>query len=143
MKLIKPSFEIIDKSAYPSMLEFIEHIGRVCYKSEDKIGSGTAEKFISRIIKSGHESVLEHSVHVFKITFESEREKEQTIKNINEIINNTIGFNWTNGHESVIISFNIRTLRDAKRRINNKLVNALVMKVGSQCPVLYRDLANK
>jgi thymidylate synthase (FAD) len=38
----------------------IEKIGRICYKSEDRITYDSAEKFIRNIIKSGHESVIEH-----------------------------------------------------------------------------------
>ncbi len=57
MKIVKPSFEIIDHS---SLLTTIERAGRTCYKSEDKIDEGTAEPFISRIKNFKHESVLEH-----------------------------------------------------------------------------------
>ena len=42
------------------MLRRIERIGRVCYKSEDRIEEGSAEKFIRGIIRRGHESVIEH-----------------------------------------------------------------------------------
>lgn len=38
----------------------IEKAGRTCYKSEGKIGDGSAHKFIRGIIARGHESVLEH-----------------------------------------------------------------------------------
>ena len=38
----------------------IELAGRTCYKSEDKITADSAGKFIITLIKSGHESVLEH-----------------------------------------------------------------------------------
>lgn len=40
-------------------LERIERAGRTCYKSEEKAGEDT-EKFLRKITKSGHESVLEH-----------------------------------------------------------------------------------
>ena len=60
MKIIAPSIEIIYAPNYDTMLKKIERIGRVCYKSEDKIGDGTAEGFIRGIIKRGHESVIEH-----------------------------------------------------------------------------------
>lgn len=33
---------------------------RTCYKSEDKITDGSAEKFVRGIIKRGHEAVIEH-----------------------------------------------------------------------------------
>ncbi len=60
MKIIPPSVEIIDELDGAAILRKLELCGRVCYKSEDKITDGSAEKFIANIIKRGHESVLEH-----------------------------------------------------------------------------------
>ena len=60
MNVIQPSIEIINAPDYGAMLKKIERIGRVCYKSEDKITDTSAEGFIRSIIKRGHESVIEH-----------------------------------------------------------------------------------
>lgn len=60
MKIISPSFKIMDEINGTEMLRKIELCGRVCYKSEDAITEESAEKFIRNIIRSGHESVLEH-----------------------------------------------------------------------------------
>lgn len=60
MKIIKPSFEIMKTMSREDILKHIEKCGRVCYKSEDKITDDSAGKFVRNIIKSGHESVLEH-----------------------------------------------------------------------------------
>lgn len=60
MIAIKPSAEILSGKNYHQMLENIERIGRVCYKSEDAIHPGSAEQFIRNIITRGHESVIEH-----------------------------------------------------------------------------------
>jgi thymidylate synthase (FAD) len=60
MKIIKPSIEILDNITPVEVLKKLELCGRVCYKSEDKITDESAVKFISNIIKWGHESVLEH-----------------------------------------------------------------------------------
>lgn len=60
MRVIKPSVEIIDMDDYDKIIKKIEKIGRVCYKSEDNIADGTAERFIGNILKRGHESVIEH-----------------------------------------------------------------------------------
>ena len=60
MKIIKPSVEIVAMPDYPEALRIIEAAARTCYKSEDKIGPGSAEKLIRHCIKRGHESVLEH-----------------------------------------------------------------------------------
>ena len=59
MILIKPSHKILFIS--PKPLETIEIAGRTCYKSEDKITEGSAEKFVKMIIKRGHHSVIEHA----------------------------------------------------------------------------------
>ena len=42
------------------LLQDIERIGRVCYKSEHRITSSSAAPFVRNIIERGHESVLEH-----------------------------------------------------------------------------------
>jgi len=43
------------------VLKHIEAAGRTCYKSEDKITPDSAAKFVKMILKSGHESVVEHA----------------------------------------------------------------------------------
>lgn len=60
MKIIKPYYEIIDDLNGDEILKRIERAGRTCYKSEDKITSDSAKKFVATIIKSGHTSVIEH-----------------------------------------------------------------------------------
>ena len=60
MKIIEPSVEVLDNLDGQAILKKIEKIGRVCYKSENNITDDSAERFIQNIIKSGHESVLEH-----------------------------------------------------------------------------------
>jgi len=42
------------------ILTNIEKAGRTCYKSENRITAESAEKFVANLIKSGHESVIEH-----------------------------------------------------------------------------------
>lgn len=60
MKIIKPSFEILGGPDPSAILRNIEAFGRVCYKSEGNITPESAAPFIRRILKSGHESVIEH-----------------------------------------------------------------------------------
>ena len=60
MKIIEPSVELINAPSYETLMATIEAAGRTCYKSEDKITEGSAEKFIRGIIKRGHEAVIEH-----------------------------------------------------------------------------------
>jgi len=61
MKVIRPSYEILYLPEPDEILRVIEIAGRTCYKSEHKISHDSAKEFIRRIIKSGHESVIEHS----------------------------------------------------------------------------------
>lgn len=57
MKIVKQSHEIL---SYPdNVLQDIEIAARTCYKSEDKITKGSAEKLVARLLKSGHEAMLE------------------------------------------------------------------------------------
>lgn len=60
MKILSPSFELLDHPDGPALLQKIELAGRVCYKSEAKITPDSAAGFVRRILKNGHESVLEH-----------------------------------------------------------------------------------
>ena len=62
MIIVKPSVELVGGNV--GLFDRPKHVelcGRVCYKSEDKITEGSAEKFIAGIIKRGHEAVLEHA----------------------------------------------------------------------------------
>lgn len=68
MRLIKPSFEIIEQQ--PGILGLykqIELAGRTCYKSEDKITPDSAAAFVDRMIKSGHGAMLEHGTVYLRI----------------------------------------------------------------------------
>lgn len=60
MKAIEPRFEVLDNLDEEEVLKKIELMGRVCYKSEGRITEESANQFIANIIKSGHESVIEH-----------------------------------------------------------------------------------
>ena len=60
MKIIEPYIELEDKIDGQAILKKIERIGRVCYKSENRITKDSAERFVKSILDRGHESVLEH-----------------------------------------------------------------------------------
>lgn len=61
MKLIKPSFEILEQECgLEGIHKIIELAGRVCYKSESNIRENSTKEFVDRMIKSGHGAMLEH-----------------------------------------------------------------------------------
>lgn len=68
MKLIKPSFEIIEQQpGLEGVYKQIEQAGRTCYRSEDKITEDSAKSFVDRMIKSGHGAMLEHGTVYLQI----------------------------------------------------------------------------
>jgi len=60
MKVVEPYFEILHMAEGEEILRLLELAARTCYKSEDKIARGTAAEFLKRLLKTGHESVIEH-----------------------------------------------------------------------------------
>jgi len=62
MKIVKAGYEILTKVDPLEQLKLIERIGRVCYKSEDKITDDgeSAKRFVAMLIKNGHEAMIEH-----------------------------------------------------------------------------------
>ena len=57
MKIIDQSHEIL--SVPDGLLRTLEKVGRTCYKSEDKITSGSAAKFVATLIRRGHHAMIE------------------------------------------------------------------------------------
>lgn len=66
MKIIKPSFKVIPHIEPAEVLMTLEEIGRTCYLSEsnDKVSSAD---FIRKVLKRGHESVIEHMSFTVRI----------------------------------------------------------------------------
>ncbi|OPJ64601.1 FAD-dependent thymidylate synthase [Clostridium oryzae] len=61
MNCIKPGFIIESEIDGDKILKQIEKVARTCYKSEDRITSDSAAKFVGGLIKRGHEAMIEHS----------------------------------------------------------------------------------
>lgn len=61
MRVIEPSYKIeTDPTVMYGALVDIERAGRTCYKSESLMDETSARAFVSKIMKSGHHSVIEH-----------------------------------------------------------------------------------
>ena len=67
MRIIESYFEFMEEIKGDDILKRIEKVGRVCYKSEDRITEDSAKKFVANILKRGHESVIEHEKVSVKI----------------------------------------------------------------------------
>ena len=119
MKLINSNYEIMEPVDYSldNLYKFVELCGRVCYKSEDRITSDSATKFVNRMIKSGHTSVLEHGTVYLKIRLDSNCTQE--FKNWYNDIFSTFDYSpysivskllSVNGYEIMYITTNLRVL---------------------------------
>lgn len=109
MRLIKPSFEIIEQNPkniiIPDDMEIgpkmtkqelidavyrqIEIAGRTCYKSEDKITPDSAKKFVERMVKSGHGAMLEHGTVYLFLTMSSRQQYFKYCSNPYSVANST------------------------------------------------------
>ena len=68
MKLIKANFNIIEQGpSIDGIYKIIEQVGRVCYKSENKITETSAKPFVDSMIKSEHYAMLEHGTVYLKL----------------------------------------------------------------------------
>lgn len=64
MILIRPHFKILNLNANLSLIELA---GRTCYKTEGNISVNSASEFISKRLRDGHETIIEHSSVTVKI----------------------------------------------------------------------------
>lgn len=68
MNVLSPEAKIIDKERINGLdvLKRIEKVGRVCYKSEDKITEDgeSAKKFVRMLIKNEHEAMIENTDNI-------------------------------------------------------------------------------
>lgn len=64
MKLIEPSYEILTPIDTQEFYKIIERAARTCYKSEDKITEGSAEKLVDKLVKSGHHAMIEFAPNI-------------------------------------------------------------------------------
>lgn len=73
MRLINPSVNLIKQNpGLSGIYQIIEKIGRVCYKSEDKITEDSAKPFVERMVKSQHLAMLEHGTVYLAVPYNNE-----------------------------------------------------------------------
>ncbi len=65
MNIIQPGFAIEERDELRGGLAIIERAARTCYKTEDKITEGSAERMVRMLIQRHHEAMLEHGDYIF------------------------------------------------------------------------------
>ena len=67
MLVVEPNVELVSNQSYEDMLRVNELAIRNCYRSENKISEGSAEKLVRNMVKLGHGAMLEFADVTFHI----------------------------------------------------------------------------
>ena len=62
MQVIEPSWEIWDRKINTDIYRKIEDAARICYKSETNSENASIGKLTAKLVKSGHEAMLNMTV---------------------------------------------------------------------------------
>ena len=111
MIAIKPFAEIMDVDFGVDVLKKIEFVGRTCYKSTDKITDESAPKFVSNLIKRGHEAMVEHASFCFEIDYGVYLNMKSVIHMLS-VEHNFKSFMRITMGERILMSGNVRAWRD-------------------------------
>lgn len=116
MKIVNASHEIMPHPGINegSILRHIERIGRVCYKSEDKITDTSAETFVGNIIKRNHGAVVEHGSLLFMMNWETNAEIQHHVHFLESVfgLRSFLRFTSDSANERYIVSGNVRAWRE-------------------------------
>jgi len=136
MKIIPPSFEILDDLDRQSLAVRIEACGRICYKSEDKITESSAEPFIEKIIRHGHNSVTEMAVLTLRVTAPD----EAVINGFLAVIPRYLLIDRTGGLD-LLITGSVRGFRELYLfHPDVPMVQAISAYLAGRHPLFYVDL---
>jgi len=107
--------KILNVSSQPiDQLILIELAGRTCYKSDKNITPNSAKKFVTSLIKSGHEAMIEFSWLTFKLP-------KDKFKNINpwliDLLKNEIPIKITETDNYFLVSGNFRSFRNMLKQL--------------------------
>lgn len=121
MKVIKQSAHIVTDWPRMNLYERCEFAGRISHASENKIKEGSAEEFVRRMVKLGHESVFEFARVMCKETGE-----------------------WAL-YPNKKRYFNVRTLREQVRMLMNKEIPNVTIfflkEIFEKYPIFFSDLS--
>ncbi len=110
----------------------IEYAGRICYRSDAKMGHNPT--FIDLRVREGHEDIIEHVRFVFRV------EGQPLDRELLMLISlPTVEFSDL-GDDAWIISLNARNVRDFWRSSNSDLAAELARLSGPITPAVFRDL---
>jgi len=110
----------------------IEYAGRVCYRSDAKMGHNPT--FIDLRVREGHEDIIEHVRFIFRVT------GQPLDRDVLLLISlPTVEFTDL-GNDAWIFSMNARNVRDFWRRSDSPLAAELARLAFPITPAVFRDL---
>lgn len=157
MKIVNPSVEVLRTGLEKDFMtpeQFIEKVGRTCYKSEDKITAESAPKFVHSLLLRGHEAMIEHWTLIFMVEdYECFAEIRTDIDGVCKPLDDDnpkaedafvpkIRFTDNGNDRRYIISGNIRSWRDFIRAAerNYTFVPGFLFEVMDTAPIFFEDL---
>ena len=136
MKVIAQYFEILEDLDKQSLSIRIEACGRICYKSEYKITSESAEPFIRNIIKHGHNSVTEMAVLTLKVLYDT----ESIVSQFFNLMPKFLLVDRVDKKE-LLITGSVRAFRELyQANPTVKMVKAIAEYLSRRHPLFYEDL---
>ncbi len=110
----------------------IEYAGRVCYRSDAKMGHNPT--FIDLRVREGHEDIIEHVRFVFRV------EEQPLDREVLMLVSlPTVEFTDL-GDDAWIFSMNARNVRDFWRSSDSELAAEFARLSGPITPAVFRDL---
>ena len=113
MNIIKPRFMIEERDELRGGLAIIEKAARTCYKSEDKIKDGSAERMVVSLRQRQHYAMLEHGDYIFELT--DYHILDHVVYSLRRLMESGMSvpmLTYTNIDDRPIISGNVRAWRE-------------------------------
>lgn len=135
MRIIKPKATLMKHNVTP--YEFIEKVGRTCYKSNDLITEGSAEKFVKGLVNRQHWAMLEHETLYFIVS-------ETFMENfLNEMRNHSEGLKFLDITSEMfvnVISGSFRSFHDLfSLGVNSFAVDSLENILRNTYPLVFGE----
>lgn len=113
MNIVKPTFEVIPRGGLRGNMDVIELAARTCYKTEDAIKDGSAERIVSMLISKNHTAMLEHGDYIFLLDdVKILHIVQEALRDIEDWTGHRIRLSTTYAGKRPIISGNVRTWRE-------------------------------
>ena len=134
MKIIEPSANIMRHDVSP--YEFVEKVGRTCYKSEDKITDGSAKKFVHNLIERGHWAMLEHETLYIETTYDFMSNMMTTLVEVPDVFR---FLNITCHVLGSVISGSFRAFYDLLENHPDRVLNPLRVLLSNNYPEVFGE----